>query len=153
MMRLYKFKSHPNYDFYTCCSGNNEQYLLGFDEMDFLVLKFSSEGAFREITKEGKVDQNTLGMFDSLATEWISNHQLQMDTIAVKKFSIPSYGIQISDLPDILEEYLQNKANFSDEEKEEFERQIDLWRDNQSYVFDWAGFNVWVDQEGEITAT
>jgi hypothetical protein len=153
MMRLYKFQSHPEYNFYACRSQDNHQYLLGFDDRDFLVITFSPEGVLQGVAKEGEADQPYFDLCEAIATEWISQHQLRVGTIEVEKFSVPSYGIQIRDLPDYLEDYINNKRNYTDVEQKDYEDEIEIWRSNQSYVFDWSVSDFWINRDGEITAT
>ncbi|MES2462139.1 MAG: hypothetical protein V4671_16260 [Armatimonadota bacterium] len=68
--------------------------------------------------------------------------------ITVKRFSLPEQELEIRDLPEHLQEILDNEEELSDDKKEE----LQYWRERRDYVLIW-GNDYHVNQQGFVVST
>lgn len=137
-------------DFRTGHLPNGTQILI-FRGISFaIVIRFSFEGDV--LGYDSVPIGRTVDIPDPVIDEIFNQLYAESGTIQVRKFAIPEYEIEIRDMPDYLQEYLDFPETFSEEDAPHLEKAIEDWKQRKSFVLIWCK-DYEMSAEGEIEST
>ncbi len=115
------------------------------DGSQALVSRFASEAIVVRFTDDGRllsaVSTNVgpeTEMPDRAIDSVVAQIGLISQSIKVRQFSIPKYGIEIRDIPEYLQEFIDDPSGFPNERAVHLRKAVDEWRHRQGYVLVWG---------------
>ena len=147
-IRLYKIKDEIPF---------RTGYLL--DGSQLLISRYGSEALAIHFSKEGELlgcDSYSIGPNLEIPDEQVDAIFEQLGitpgTICVRKFVLPEYEIEIRNIPDYLQDYIDDPSLFDEEDAPHLEESIANWNQRGSFVIIW-GNDYYMDSEGGIEST
>jgi hypothetical protein len=146
--RLYKIRD--GIPFRTGILPDGTQLLVSRFGSDAIAIRFSTTGEFIGF------DQLWVGpeidVPDSKIAEIVNRLCVAVDTIRVQRFALPEYSIEIRDMPDYLQEYVDAPSSFPEERAYHLRKVIADWNRRSSFVLVWCE-DYEMSQEGFIESS
>jgi hypothetical protein len=150
--RLYPIKNSPDY-FRTGVSPSDGTQALCFYQGKYAIcVKFSASGRLIGSESKSRLDLgNDEAIFDEIEG-WVAELGFIPGTIRVQKFALSERCIEIRDMPDYLQEYVESPSRFPKERQAHLSECVDKWLHAGSYVLIWdEEYEMSVDGEVEST--
>ncbi len=128
------------------------QVLLGIQAKEILCLYFSDEGEFNTLETRVIPERSTADTAGDMMTAWMSELGATPATIHVGKFSIPARAIAIRDLPDYLQDFVEDPSKSEDERRESLSKYLASWRKSGDFVLVWDE-DYEMNAQGEVVST
>jgi hypothetical protein len=143
--RLYAVKDSQDYFRAGISSVDGIQALFGRQASSLLCLKFSADGVLIGCESKPISDPDNDDATYEETERRMAHIGFSPGTIRIQEFALPDRSIEIKDLPDYLQEYLESPSNFTTSRQEHLSRRIEEWRQSGGYVLIW-------DEEYEMSA-
>jgi hypothetical protein len=144
---------------YQLCDGisfragrlpDGTQVLISRLGSDAMAIRFSTDGEFLKYDLypvAADVDTPDSGI--DAVVEYLG---VRLETIHMRAFALPEYGIEIRDMPDYLQEYIDTPDRFPDERARHLKSAVEKWRRSGGFVLVWCeDYEISADGEFEST--
>lgn len=161
MEKTYRIQN-PEYDFNTGFTGDGKQVLMGILMPELVLVEFDAQGNYLQIQMRSlpsevflatepryRIDEDAAS---PLLEGWQKELAYRPGTIQVHSFFLPEIWLGIKDLPEYLQEFVDDPESIGEDEREHFEEMLAEWRADESYVL-WWGKDYFMGPEGDIEST
>ena len=148
-------------DFFTGHTSDGRQVLLGCLSNEFLTgIFFDTHGNLigsqnRPTSGLNPYDPRLVEKVSASLDAWWKELGFAPGTIRVRRFDCKEAGVRIEDLPDYLEEFLQDPEGFAQNKQESASSYFESgrrWRESGQFVLWWAK-DYWLDGGGAVEST
>jgi hypothetical protein len=157
------FRLRPDPAVFDTGTAQGKQLLLATTVHDILTHWFASDGEFlglepfRMPVEPGKFPGTTIHRTGSNYWKQVNREVAELKArigfvrgdILIRKFE--SETASILDLPSEYVEFLENRKEYSDEDRAAFNEYIRKWRQAKDFVLEIYGIEYWMDEAGEVT--
>ncbi len=147
-----KYRIAPSDDYFLVGRGNDCQVLIGIQGTETVCVFFTSDGKLLRLETRAVAQNDDEKAVRTTMAEWLQESGARIETIEIEKFAIPERSIGIRDLPDYLQELVDDPFSFEADRRQHLSKCVSEWEAEGDCVLIWDE-EYEMNSQGQITST